>query len=164
MKLKQQIKLVRSFKPSLQEWKNKFDSTEYKEASKLNFALFGIHLNKRKNCDCVNDLMNYISRLDNEKINLKQTIMESQFRLKKGTLIQLHRLDIMISEANLTDAKAISLLKKYPAHISSFEVYPENWKELLEDKPKKVFNKKVNKKAKSKLNEGNTIDRKEIND
>lgn len=161
MKLKQHIKIVRSFKPTLNEWKNKFDSTEYKEASKLNYALFGIHLNKRKNCDCVNDLMNYISRLDNEKIKQKQEIMESKFRLKKGTLIQLHGLDIMISEANLTDAKAITLLKKYPSHITSFEVYPENWKELLEDKPKKTV-KKNNKKG--KVNESNIINRKEIND
>ena len=161
MELKEQIKLVKSYKPSLSDWKNSFDSTEYKEASKLNYALFGIHLNKRKNCDCVNDLMNYISRLDNEKINQKQMIMESKFKLKKGILIQLHGLDIMISEANLTDAKAITLLKKYPGHIASFEVYPENWKELLEDKPRNKGIKKVTKKA--KVNESNSNNRKEIN-
>lgn len=149
--------MVRSFRPTLNEWKNNFNSTEYKEASRLNFALFGIHLNKRKNCDCVNDLMNYISRLDDDKIKQKQIIMESKFRLKKGTLIQLHGLDIMISEANLTDAKAITLLKKYPAHISSFEVYPENWVELLEDK------KAYKKKAKSKVNESNPNNIKEAN-
>ncbi len=136
MKLKQHIKLVRSFRANVNEWKNNFDSVEYKEASKLNQKLFGIPLNKRKNCDCVNDLLSYVSRMNNDKIKLKQQQMESKFKLKKGKLIMLHGLGIEISEANLTDAKAISLLKKYPGHISTFESFPENWEELtLDDSP-----------------------------
>jgi hypothetical protein len=136
MKLKQHIKLVKSFKANVNEWKNNFDSVEYKEASKVNQKLFGIPLNKRKNCDCVNDLLSYVSRMDNEKIKLKQEQMESKFKLKKGKLIMLHGLDIEISESNLTDAKAISLLKKYPGHITTFESFPDNWEELtLDDSP-----------------------------
>lgn len=136
--INEQIKQVLKTKATLTEWKNNFDSPEYKQASELNKILFGIHLNRIKNCDCVNDLMNYIFHLSDSKINQLKLSMESKFKLKKGTLIMLHGIDMQISEANLTDEKAMMLLKKYPAHIYSFETYPENWKELISDKPKKV--------------------------
>ena len=161
MKLEEQIKKVLSYKPTLNEWRNKFDSPEYKDTSKLHSDLFGSALNRTKNCGCVPDFLNVLSSLKKEKINKIKEKMESKFRLKKGILIQLHGLDIMISEANLTDAKAITLLKKYPGHIASFEVYPENWKELLEDKLRNKGIKKVTKKA--KVNESNSNNRKEIN-
>ena len=133
----EKIKQVLKTKATLSDWKNNFDSNEYKEASELNRILFGIPLNRIKNCDCVNDLMNYIFNLSDSKINQLKISMESKFKLKKGKLIMLHGIDMQITEANLTDEKALMLLKKYPAHISSFEVFPENWQELTTDKPKK---------------------------
>lgn len=137
--IEEKIKTVLKSKATISEWKNNFDSKEYKEASELNKALFGIHLNRIKNCDCVNDLMNYIFHLSDSKINQIKKSMESKFKLKKGKLIMLHGIEMQISEANLTDEKALMLLKKFPSHINSFEVYPENWQELILDKkPKKA--------------------------
>ena len=137
MSLEEKIKKVKGFKETVRVWKNDFNSEEYKLASSLNNDLFGLPLNRQKNCDCVNDLLNYITQLNSSKINQIKEKMESKFKLKKGTMIMVHGIDMQLTEANLTDEKAITLLKKYPKHIISFEVYPENWEELVIGKPKK---------------------------
>lgn len=40
------------------------------------------------------------------------------------------------SRNNITDDKAIELLKAYPQRIEDFEVYPDNWENLLSTQPK----------------------------
>ncbi len=129
MNLKNQIKEVKKLKASVSDWRNNFDSPEYKKASNLNRILFGMALNKRKNCDCVDDLFLMLGKYDSEKIELKQKQMESKFKLKENVMIRLHGVDV-ITKDNLTDEKAIELLKKYPSHETSFESLPKNWKEL----------------------------------
>jgi hypothetical protein len=131
MELIEQIKLVKSFKATVSSWKNDFQSEEYKQASKLNKLLFDIPLNKVRNCDCVHDLFAYISGLDEQKIKQKQISMESNFKLKNNAVIQVHGLSIILTNANITDEKALQLLDKYPGHIVSFEKYPTNWKSLI---------------------------------
>jgi len=39
----------------------------------------------------------------------------------------------LISNDRMTDEKAITFLKANPARIDLFRVYPDNWKEMLED-------------------------------
>lgn len=56
--------------------------------------------------------------------------MNTEFSLKKGKVIMLHGFNEVVTKDNLTDAKALEILRKYPAHISSFEKFPENWQEL----------------------------------
>lgn len=170
MELKEKIDLVLSFEKSKARWRNKFDSPERITTSALHHSLFGEHLSKSKNCGCVDDFFSYLNSLKNntESINQKQNQMESQFLLKKGKAIVLHGMNDMVTKDNLTDAKALAILKKYPAHISSFEKYPENWKELTggdkndADNDEYPFNTDlttdVDKAVLEKLNEKNVAD------
>ncbi len=154
MELKLLIKEVKATKPTSSVWKNKFDSLEYKQASKLNSILFGMPLNRVKNCSCVNDLFMYISNLNENKINKIKETMESKFKLKESVgVILLHGINMELSNANMTDEKALTLLKKYPIHIKSFEAYPQNWEELIDaepetDKPSEVLDPVTNEQPK----------------
>jgi len=126
------IKQVLEFKPTIKSWKNKFETNEYRLTSKLHELFFGTPLNRVKNCGCVDDFFTYIASLSQEKINLKKIQMENKFKLKSGIVLVLHGLNMELTSANITDEKAITLLKKYPVHIKSFESYPANWEELVE--------------------------------
>jgi hypothetical protein len=59
----------------------------------------------------------------------------SQFMMRANTGV--HQIQFgsgfLISNANMTDALAIEFLKENPNRISLFEVYPENWRFLLND-------------------------------
>lgn len=139
MQLKERIDLVLSFEKSKAKWRNKFDSVERIETSSLHHSLFGEHLSKSKNCGCIDDFFSYLNSLKNseQSINIKQKQMESQFELKKGKVIMLHGFNEVVTKDNLTDAKALAILKKYPAHISSFQKFPDNWQELTGKDAKK---------------------------
>jgi len=123
---------VLSFEKSKAKWRNKFDSVERIETSSLHYSLFGEHLSKSKNCGCIDDFFYYLFSLKNneQSINQKQNQMNTNFSLKKGKIIMLHGFNEVVTKDNLTDAKALDILRKYPAHISSFEKFPENWQEL----------------------------------
>lgn len=130
MNLHDRIASVLATEKTKKIWRNKFDSNEYKQASSLNYELFGMHLNKRIGCQCVDDLFFMLRSYNNEKITLKQKQMESQFTLKKNKMIVVHGHE-PLTNANITDEKALKLLKKYPGHIVSFEKLPSNIDELL---------------------------------
>lgn len=49
------------------------------------------------------------------------------FKLKEGKRVALHGLSEVITNANLTDAKAEMLLKKYPSLIKLFDVVPDKF-------------------------------------
>lgn len=61
---------------------------------------------------------------------------ECRFRLKGivGIIQMSFGSGQFISNANLTNELAINFLKANPNRISMFEVYPENWKDLLNTK------------------------------
>lgn len=51
-----------------------------------------------------------------------------------------------ISNAHMTDELALAFLKLNPNNISLFEIFPENWKELLSnDKPQNEASKSKSK-------------------
>jgi hypothetical protein len=130
MNLHERISLVLATEKTKKVWRNKFESTEYKQASSLNYELFGMRLNKRIGCQCVDDLFFMLRSYTSEKITLKQKQIMSQFELKKNKMIVVHGHE-PLTNANMTDEKALILLKKYPAHVSSFEKLPNNIDELL---------------------------------
>jgi len=138
MLLTEEIKEVLSLESTKMKWRNNHSSVEFKKASSLSFAIMGQHLNKMKNCGCLEDLFIMLKSLSKDKINLKQEQMESKFKFKEGTLITVG--GTHYANANLTDEKAIHILKQFPSHIASFTTHPDNWKELcaVEVKTKKV--------------------------
>jgi hypothetical protein len=132
--IEQLIEEVKSYKPTVNSWRNNFNSKEYQAASKLNKLLFGISLNRRKNCNCVDDLLLLIY---SKTINQKIETMNSNFRLKPNAMIMLHGIDAVTND-NLTDEIAINILKKYPSHSVTFEKLPTNWRELVTGKETKA--------------------------
>ena len=60
-----------------------------------------------------------------------------------------------LTNANITDEKALNLLKKYPGHIASFEKMPNNIDELLGKETKKT-----EKKVDENVDEQSMIDAK----
>lgn len=66
--------------------------------------------------------------------NIKNPIMKTddrKFRLHPGKLITNMRLGMDYSDANITDAAALKILKMNPGTIKFFKVYPANWQELI---------------------------------
>ncbi|MES2397952.1 MAG: hypothetical protein V4549_18210 [Bacteroidota bacterium] len=65
-----------------------------------------------------------------------------QFELQKsksGISKQIHIDHSVITNDNLTDEKAINILRKCPAHIATFSRYPANWKELVSGVPAEKY-------------------------
>lgn len=127
----ERIKFVLSLEKTKSVWRKKHSSAEFKAASDLNFELFGMHLNKSKKCKCVDDLFFLLQRLNVEKLNLINQIKMSKFILKKGKVIMIHAMSTALTEKNMTDEKAIELLKIHKGHIKNFESYPEDWESIV---------------------------------
>ena len=62
-------------------------------------------------------------------INFKQ-MTEMRFRLKEGKKIMLHGMGDVLTNANLTNEKAIRILKRTPAAIKFFDFYPNDWRQI----------------------------------
>jgi hypothetical protein len=129
MKIKEEIKIVLGFESTKGTWRNKHTSKEFLRAEKLS-KLVGEPLNRSANCSCIERFFIVLKILqrNNERIKLKQLQMKSNFELIEGKMIGIgggH-----VTNANLTDEKAIEILTKYPAHIVTFKTVPANWKEL----------------------------------
>ena len=154
MNLHERISSVLATEKTKKVWRNKFDSIEYKNASSLNYELFGMHLNKRIGCQCVDDLFFMLRSYTSEVINQKQKQIMSQFKLKKNKMIVVHGYE-PLTNANITDEKALNVLKKYPGHIASFEKLPDNIDELLGKETKKT-----EKKVDENVDEQSMIDAK----
>jgi hypothetical protein len=78
---------------------------------------------------CTSKLNSYFLKL----INSKTETMEERKFILKNILLQVTDRAVRghYTNANMTDKKAIEILKVNPAHIQSFEKYPENWNELI---------------------------------
>jgi hypothetical protein len=108
-------------------WRTKFDSLEFRNASKLNKLLFDKHLNQAKKCECIEDLFFYLNRK-----NLKSQIMENlkkEFILFPGKIVCSH-LHETISEHS-TDKECIEALKASPGIKRFFKTLPENWEDIV---------------------------------
>lgn len=133
-------------------WRNDYSSLNWLNASKLNVVLFGLPLNKAIGCNCIEDLFLMLKQKNiNQKI---KTIMLKIFKVKPGKLIQTFGCD-HVSEHS-SDELCILLLKKYPKHITNFETYPSNWKEVVENyEPRKAGEfVETTTKAEAEKNEG----------
>ena len=64
-------------------------------------------------------------------INNKTKFTMSNFKLKTGTVLDISADGNHITNDNLTDEKAISVLRKSKAFIKFFVEYPEGWENLL---------------------------------
>jgi hypothetical protein len=133
------IKQVLTSESTKNQWRNKYDSIEFKNATKLNKLLFGIHLNQSVGCQCVEDLFFYIKRKNN---------FMNKFKLRKG-LVVTSFLHSTITEHS-TDAEFIQALKVSPASIKYFTEYPENWKDIVNGKEILPSSKEMREQLKEK--------------
>jgi hypothetical protein len=133
------IKEVLASESTKNKWRNKYDSIEFKNATKLNKLLFGIHLNQSVGCQCVEDLFFYIKRKNN---------FMNKFKLRKG-LVVTSFLHSTITEHS-TDAEFIQALKVSPASIKYFTEYPENWKDIVSGKEILPSSKEMREQLKEK--------------
>jgi hypothetical protein len=133
------IKQVLASENTKNQWRNKYDSIEFKNATKLNKLLFGIHLNQSVGCQCVEDLFFYIKRKNN---------FMNKFKLRKG-LVVTSFLHSTITEHS-TDAEFIQALKVSPGAIKYFTEYPENWKDIVSGKEILPSSKEMREQLKEK--------------
>jgi len=120
----------------------------YNNDTKIQFELQQIYYelfkkNFRVNCgSCIKQAYVEIREKLNTKINQPKKTM-AQFELKTGSTgmsKQIHMDNEIITNDNLTDSKALQILKKLPGHIVTFEKFPANWRELINGKEiKKEF-------------------------
>lgn len=115
------------------------------------------------NCaSCFATIYQYFSNLKTKPMN------NGQFKLKKGKVLMSHGAHQIITESNLTDDKALLLLKESPGSIKFFETFPENWEELSkgfdpiksareEREAKKAADKGNAKKAADKVDEKKNV-------
>jgi hypothetical protein len=133
------IKEVLASESTKHQWRNKYDSIEFKNATKLNKLIFGIHLNQSVGCQCVEDLFFYIKRKNN---------FMNKFKLRKG-LVVTSFLHATITEHS-TDAEFIQALKVSPGAIKYFTEYPENWKDIVSGKEILPSSKEMREQLKEK--------------
>lgn len=133
------IKQVLASESTKNQWRNKYDSIEFKNATKLNKLVFGIHLNQSVGCQCVEDLFFYIKRKNN---------FMNKFKLRKG-LVVTSFLHATITEHS-TDAEFIQALKVSPGAIKYFTEYPENWKDIVSGKEILPSSKEMREQLKEK--------------
>lgn len=62
----------------------------------------------------------------------KKSKSKTLFVLNKGVLIPIPGTNQSIHKGNITDEKALELLKKNPKRIVLFSQFPKNWKTLTE--------------------------------
>lgn len=109
----------------------KADKQIVSELQAIHLELFGA--NFRMNCSsCLIKAFNEIRiELENDYQPTKKIM--GQFEIKKSTggrSKQIYIDNETFTNDNITDEISIDILKKCPAHIVTFERYPENWKEL----------------------------------
>lgn len=113
----------------------KIDKNIYSELQKIHYELF--KKNFPSNCGtCVKQAYVLIrEKINNDMIfQTQEPAPMKQFELKKsvsGISQQIHIDHDIITNDNLTDETAISILSKYPSHIVTFSRYPENWQQLV---------------------------------
>lgn len=139
MDIEQLIESVKASEATKNNWRNKHDSEEFRNASKLNKLIFDKPLNHAKKCECIEDLFFYLNRK-----NVKSQIMVKQkkvFVLMPGKIVTsfLHE----TISVHSTDEQCIEALKASPGIIKFFKSYPENWREICNLPPLEVESKET---------------------
>lgn len=133
MNLRERIEYI-SLIPSKDVYSEKL-TDDQKKVIELTYNEIGQKFIK-KNCnDCyerayiyiVKNKINFINQLNQTKMGKSN----SKFVLR-GRRLAMHGVSDIITSANCTDEKCLAILKKNPAAIKFFSVYPENWRELAE--------------------------------
>ena len=79
------------------------------------------------NCSsCLSDFFIELVNLNTNELNIPQR----SFVLKRGALIRLN--NNIYSFKNINDDVAIRHLTEYPNDIKLFQLYPDNWSELID--------------------------------
>ena len=125
-------------------WREDYNSTEWKNANKLNILLYGISLNQKPKCSCLEDLF---FMLKSNNINQKfKDKMEQKFKIKKGKLVSSFKFGFHLSEQS-NDEQIIEALRLDPNLIVYFDSYPEDWKIVVGLEKKQRAKRNVNGKA-----------------
>lgn len=123
--------------------KNALDSREKKLLKDVYKYFSGQNITE--NCgQCYSEAYLYIVKLKSYKK------MKQNFKLKEGKILMVIGHADVYTNQNLTDEAAISILKVNPKLISKFEVFPDDWEDLV----KKSGNK--SKKEKPAEDTGST--------
>jgi hypothetical protein len=121
-------------------WRKDTNSTEWRNANKLNILLTGISLNKRAKCECIEDLFIML-----KFTNINNKIMSEtnrQFHLHKGKVITSFQCDTITEHSS--DEQMIAALKAVPALIKFFKRVPDNWREICDlSEIKKAVKEKI---------------------
>lgn len=125
-------------------WREDYNSEEWKNANKLNILLYGISLNQKPKCSCLEDLF---FMLKSNNINQKfKDKMEQKFKIKKGKLVSSFKFGFHLSEQS-NDEQIMEALRLDPNLIVYFDSYPEDWKIVVGLEKKQRAKRKVNGKA-----------------
>lgn len=158
MDIEQLIESVKESEATKSNWRNKHDSEEFRNASKLNKLIFDKPLNHAKKCECIEDLFFYLNRK-----NVKSQIMEKQkkvFVLMPGKIVTsfLHE----TISVHSTDEQCIEALKASPGIIKFFKSYPENWREICKLPPLEIEPKETD--SAPEIEEAHTVNAEDVND
>jgi len=122
------LEIVKDSEKTKDIWRENQSSTEWRNANKLNILLFGMPLNDKPKCKCIEDLFFMLkSNNINQKFNQK---MEQQFKVKKGKVISSFAFGFQLTEHS-GDEQIKEALKLQPNLINLMDVYPENWKVVV---------------------------------
>ena len=138
------LDIVKQSEKTKNIWREDYNSTEWKNANKLNILLYGMSLNQKPKCSCLEDLF---FMLKSNNINQKfKDKMEQKFKIKKGKLVSSFKFGFHLSEQS-NDEQIMEALRLDPNLIVYFDSYPENWKIVVGLEKKQRAKRKVNGKA-----------------
>jgi hypothetical protein len=138
------LDIVKQSEKTKNIWREDYNSTEWKNANKLNILLYGMSLNQKPKCSCLEDLF---FMLKSNNINQKfKDKMEQKFKIKKGKLVSSFKFGFHLSEQS-NDEQIIEALRLDPNLIVYFDSYPEDWKIVVGLEKKQRAKRKVNGKA-----------------
>ena len=134
-----------------------YNNSVYREELKrIYFEVFKDHLV----VTCMNCVADALFRLkhylrNNNKNKMEATnIVPCNFKMRDNQVIYIRSKHMHITNANLTDELALSLLKMNVKNITNFIKYPQNWRELLDQSNEPV---PINVEKEQKNEETTTI-------
>lgn len=138
------LDIVKQSEKTKNIWREDYNSIEWKNANKLNILLYGMSLNQKPKCSCLEDLF---FMLKSNNINQKfKDKMEQKFKIKKGKLVSSFKFGFHLSEQS-NDEQIMEALRLDSNLIVYFDSYPEDWKIVVGLEKKQRAKRKVNGKA-----------------
>ena len=119
---------VRASENTKHLWRDDHASKEWKNANKLNIILFGMPLNNKPKCKCLEDLF-FMLKSSNINRKFKEKNMQ-EFKVQKGKVISSHKFGFHLTEHS-NDEQIIEALRLVPSLIGQMEKYPENWQVIV---------------------------------